>query len=123
MAMSDGYVANWDSKYVYKFWRPGTAVRLADIDGNPDTTAIAKAVVGVERCNPEYDSGHSIRCGRRRGHEAVLGTDNMTFETCSYSMPVGTNCGEAAPTMRIFTSFSGGRRERAVAHSGGLAFP
>src|SRR5919106_1430463 len=39
MAMSDGYVGTWDTKYHYRFWRPVTAIRLADIDGNAATTA------------------------------------------------------------------------------------
>ena len=29
----------WDAKYHYGFWRPITAIRLADTDGNPDTDA------------------------------------------------------------------------------------
>ena len=35
MAMADAYIAGWDSKYHYNFWRPATAIRLAAQDGNP----------------------------------------------------------------------------------------
>src|SRR5262249_54339779 len=37
MAMADAYIAGWDSKYHYNFWRPVTAIRLAANDGNPNT--------------------------------------------------------------------------------------
>ena len=39
MALADGYVASFDTKRHYNFWRPVTAIRLADTDGNPHTDA------------------------------------------------------------------------------------
>ena len=39
VAMGDAGIAAWDAKYTYNFWRPITAIRLADADGNPATTA------------------------------------------------------------------------------------
>jgi hypothetical protein len=39
MAMADSYIAGWDSKYHYNFWRPVTAIQQADKDGNPHTAA------------------------------------------------------------------------------------
>ena len=39
VAMGDAGIAAWDAKYSYNFWRPITAIRLADADGNPATTA------------------------------------------------------------------------------------
>src|SRR5262245_13650999 len=38
MAMDDGLIAIFDAKYAYNFWRPVTAIRNGDIDGN-DATA------------------------------------------------------------------------------------
>lgn len=35
----DALVSAWDAKYAYDFWRPRTAIRAADRDGNPDTAA------------------------------------------------------------------------------------
>jgi hypothetical protein len=35
--MADAYIAGWDSKMHYNYWRPVTAIRMADIDGNPRT--------------------------------------------------------------------------------------
>ena len=39
MALADGYVASWSVKNTNQFWRPVTAIREADTDGNPRTTA------------------------------------------------------------------------------------
>ena len=36
---TDAGIACYDSKFFYQFWRPITAIRNADKDGNPDTTA------------------------------------------------------------------------------------
>ena len=40
MAMADGYIGTFETKYHYNFWRPVTAIQLADTDGNPDTSLI-----------------------------------------------------------------------------------
>jgi hypothetical protein len=37
MALADAYIAGWDSKFHYNLWRPYTAIRRADTDGNPNT--------------------------------------------------------------------------------------
>lgn len=37
VSTADALAAAWDAKYLYGFWRPLTAIRLADDDGNPDT--------------------------------------------------------------------------------------
>ena len=36
---ADGAISSWDSKLEYGYWRPITAIQLADTDGNPDTLA------------------------------------------------------------------------------------
>ncbi len=38
IALADAYIAGWDSKFHYNFWRPYTAVRAAATDGNGDTS-------------------------------------------------------------------------------------
>ena len=39
MSITDAIIAVWDSKYHYGYWRPITAIQLADTDENPDTVA------------------------------------------------------------------------------------
>jgi len=57
---TDAGIGCFDSKFFYQFWRPITAIRNADKDGNPDTTAdpswtsLPPGVPG----HPEYPSQH-----------------------------------------------------------------
>ncbi|HYP13026.1 MAG TPA: vanadium-dependent haloperoxidase, partial [Bryobacteraceae bacterium] len=37
MAIADAAIAVFEAKYVYNFWRPVTAIRAGDLDGNPGT--------------------------------------------------------------------------------------
>ena len=37
VAMADAAICAWDAKFADNFWRPVTAIREADTDGNPDT--------------------------------------------------------------------------------------
>jgi hypothetical protein len=41
MTGADALIATWNDKAKWLFWRPITAVREAEADGNPDTTAVA----------------------------------------------------------------------------------
>jgi hypothetical protein len=56
---TDAGIACYDSKFFYQFWRPITAIRNADKDNNPDTTADPtwQALLGVPG-HPEYPSMH-----------------------------------------------------------------
>jgi hypothetical protein len=56
---TDAGIACYDSKFFYLAWRPITAIRNADKDGNPDTTADPawQALLGVPG-HPEYPSQH-----------------------------------------------------------------
>jgi hypothetical protein len=36
-ATADSYIAGWDTKFSYDFWRPVTAIPQAETDGNPST--------------------------------------------------------------------------------------
>jgi hypothetical protein len=40
LSMGDAAIAVWDAKYHYGWWRPITAIREADTDGNPSTAAV-----------------------------------------------------------------------------------
>jgi membrane-associated phospholipid phosphatase len=60
VAMADAGIACWDSKYVYDMWRPVTAIRKADLDGNAATEQDAAwtSLIGTPPF-PTYTSGHS----------------------------------------------------------------
>ena len=60
LAMADAGIACWDAKYFYVFWRPITAISLADTDGNGATKADpAWKPLFATPAHPEYPSGHS----------------------------------------------------------------
>jgi hypothetical protein len=59
MVSTDAGMACFDSKYTYRRWRPVTAIRNADLDGNPGTSADPTWTPLVTTPNhPEYPSQH-----------------------------------------------------------------
>ena len=60
-AMDDAMIGVFDAKYHYNFWRPATAIRNGDIDGNDATQREASWSSLVDApMHPEYPSAHSI---------------------------------------------------------------
>jgi len=60
LAIADAIISCWDAKYHFEFWRPVTAIRLADTDGNPDTIQDEEWTPLIATpAFPEYTSGHS----------------------------------------------------------------
>jgi len=63
-ALADGYIAMVDSKNHYNYWRPVTAIRTGDTDGNPDTTGDPTwTPLRPTPPDQDYASGHSIEGG------------------------------------------------------------
>jgi hypothetical protein len=58
---ADALIACFDAKYHYAFWRPITAIRAGDTDGNPDTVADPTwlHLLPATPNHPEYPSAHS----------------------------------------------------------------
>ena len=68
LAMADAAIGCWDAKYTYSFWRPVTAIPLADDDGNAATLADpAWQPLFATPAHPEYPSGHSCVSGAAAG--------------------------------------------------------
>ncbi len=64
MAASDAFVAVFDAKYAHHFWRPITAVRNADLNGNEATALDPEWVPLVDTpLHPEYPCAHCITAG------------------------------------------------------------
>lgn len=58
---ADALIACFDAKYLYTFWRPITAIRAGDTDGNPRTVgdpSWSPLLAGTPN-HPEYPSAHS----------------------------------------------------------------
>jgi hypothetical protein len=64
LVAADAAIACWDSKYNYLFWRPYTAIRHADLDGNPATEADPSWLPLLNTPNhPEYPAAHGCFTG------------------------------------------------------------
>jgi hypothetical protein len=99
IAMADAIICCWEAKYTYVFWRPITAIPLADLDGNDDTSADpAWTPLLITPNHPEYPSGHSSASGASAEVLAAFFGDNTAFSVTSELTPGVT---------RYFTSFSG----------------
>jgi hypothetical protein len=60
VAYADALIACFDAKYHYAFWRPVTAIRAADTDGNPRTVADPSwSPLIVTPNHPEYPAAHA----------------------------------------------------------------
>ncbi|NEZ04928.1 vanadium-dependent haloperoxidase [Wenzhouxiangella sp. XN201] len=64
MSVFDAYVSVFDNKFHYNYWRPYTAIRWADNDGNPDTKP-EPTWNNTHRHTyafPSYPSAHGCAC-------------------------------------------------------------
>jgi hypothetical protein len=76
VGLTDAIIAVLDAKYHYNFWRPITAIRNGDIDGNQDTDREATwQPIANTPMHPEYPCAHCIQSGSVAGVvKAVFGT-------------------------------------------------
>jgi hypothetical protein len=76
VGLNDAYIAVFDAKYHYNFWRPITAIRNGDTDGNPATDRDATwQPIDNTPMHPEYPCAHCIQGGAVAGVvKAMLGT-------------------------------------------------
>ncbi|HXZ80646.1 MAG TPA: vanadium-dependent haloperoxidase [Terriglobales bacterium] len=60
-AAADAYIAVFDAKYTYNFWRPVTAIRNGDLGGNPGMSRVADWEPLIDTpLHPEYPCAHCI---------------------------------------------------------------
>jgi hypothetical protein len=116
LAMADGYIASWEAKYYYRFWRPITAIRLGDTDDNPFTLADPTwTPLQPTYPMPDHDSGHAVQGGvAAEILKQVFGTDDIPFTACSTTVGAGLTCTDATPVIRSYSSFSQAADENAV---------
>jgi len=81
MVLYDSYVAGWDSKYHWDFWRPYTAIRAGGTDGNPHTIKDAAWHSYLETPPvQDYPSTHSaLGAGAAEVLKRAFGTDHVPF--------------------------------------------
>jgi hypothetical protein len=113
LTAADALITTWSDKYHGNFWRPITAIRHADIDGNPDTEAdptwkpmfdpsLDPAIGGsgpplITPPYPEHPSGATAYASASmHALASFFGTDEMSFYTTSSRFP-----GEQRPFNRF----------------------
>ena len=89
LALADAAIVCWDCKYHYGFWRPITAIQLADQDGNRHTQPDPHWMPLLETPPfPEYTSGHSTFSAAAAVILALFhGRDNIRFTVGSDDLP------------------------------------
>jgi hypothetical protein len=114
LSAADALITTWSDKYARNFWRPITAIRRADIDGNPDTEAdptwkpmfdpaLDPSIGGIGPAlitppYPDHPSGaNAYASASMHAFASFFGTDVMTFYATSSRFP-----GE----QRVFHRFS-----------------
>jgi hypothetical protein len=96
MAIADGAIAAYDTKYHYSFWRPQTAIRAGDTDGNKRTKAdLDWRPLIATPAFPSYASAHATLSGAaravleralgKRGHDVTLSNPSLPGIVLSYT--------------------------------------
>ena len=99
LAGADGAISCWNDKYHWQFWRPVTAIREADTDRNPATTADPTWLPLFDPSTPstpplsnppfpEHPSGHGCVTGATlTAVKNFFGTDKVTINLVSGRYP------------------------------------
>jgi hypothetical protein len=81
VANADGFIAGFDAKYTYDYWRPVTAIRAANTDGNPDTLQDSGWTPLI--ATPNHQSYVSLHSSQSRAAAeslaAFFGSDQVGF--------------------------------------------
>ncbi|MEM8945126.1 MAG: DUF6851 domain-containing protein [Planctomycetota bacterium] len=100
VAMADAAIVAWHTKFDEEFWRPITAIREGDADGNDltegdaDWTSLGAPdggddIVGFTPQFPTYISGHATFGGALFGAiQEFYGTDDISFELESEELAI-----------------------------------
>jgi hypothetical protein len=106
LTFADSVIAFYDAKYTYRLWRPVTAIRNADTDGNPDTTADPNwTPLSNTAPDPSYPGAHgTISEAGADVLSSIYGND-FAFSVTSPALP---------GVERQFVSFSEAAEEASV---------
>ena len=98
LSAADAIINVWNDKYHYRFWRPITAIRQADTDGNADTVA-------DPNWTPLFDP--SLPFSPTTVSPAPVGGIGPALVTPPYPDHVSGATGYASASMHAFASFFG----------------
>jgi hypothetical protein len=88
LSLADATIAFYDAKYTYRLWRPITAIRLADTDNNPLTTADpAWTPLATTPADPSYPGAHSVISGAAATVLTALYGNHLSIAVTSPTLP------------------------------------
>jgi len=89
MALGNAFILDWDAKFTYNAWRPMTAIRNADQDGNDATERDAGwTPLNQNPMHPEYPSQAGINNGSAIGVlHAIFGKGPATIVATDIADP------------------------------------
>jgi hypothetical protein len=90
MSIADAIISVWHAKYRYGYWRPITAIMLADTDGNPATDPDPSwmPLFSPIPAYPEYPSGYTaFEASASRGLENGFHTRHLQLTLTSTAAP------------------------------------
>jgi hypothetical protein len=92
MSGADSLINCWAEKAHWGFWRPTTAIQLADTDGNPATELDAAwtALVPVPPYSDEPSGANCAYSGVMNSAKAFFGSDQAEFDIESLGIGAGT---------------------------------
>jgi uncharacterized protein (TIGR03382 family) len=118
VSLADAGISAWDTKYLYNYWRPVTAIREGDLDGNVLTTGDASwtPYIPVTPNHPSYTSGHStFSRAAAQTLTRFFGQDQMLFSL--------SNPDDAPGVTRWYNSFDAAANEAGMSRIyGGIHF-
>lgn len=103
MGMVDCGIAFFDAKYKYEFWRPITAIRNGDIDGNPATEREASwEPIDATPLHPEYPCAHCVQSSTAAAViQGLLGSDEIP--EVALTSPFAPGVAHRFTSLRAFT--------------------
>jgi len=116
-AMADGWIACWDAKYHYGFWRPVTAIQQGDTDGRSDTVGDPDWLPFRTTPNhPEYPGAHAcVSAAAAHALRRFFNNDETRFPMDSVV--------NGATSVRVFTRYTdAGAEARAARIYGGMHY-
>jgi hypothetical protein len=104
VTLTDAYITAFDAKYHYEFWRPVTAIRNGDLDGNPATPPDATwQPLDATPMHPEYPCAHCILSGAARVVLESL-ADGLPMPEFSLTSPTAPSATHRWSNLDDFTS-------------------
>jgi hypothetical protein len=106
LTLADSVIGLYDAKYTYHLWRPITAIRAADTDGNPATAGDPTwTPLSNTAPDPSYPGAHATVSAAAASVLASRYGDGTSFAVTSTALP---------GVQRSFTSFSAAAGEASM---------